>query len=187
MSIKMYLEDVVVLEGSAEELVWMAKELEGVNKEVEEEGSIQVGDYVRIKEEYKDKYNITGENMLLGKVESATTDGYEEDTVSVVYHKEHGIDSEIHANHSFSVNLEYFEKVDEPSPRDISYMKSGREVGELRKGDIVKLEGLFIDRFHKVYDVYKDTADVGSFYEDISQMSLVTPVDERLDLSDDDK
>jgi len=85
------------------------------------------------------------------------------------------------------VKLDYFKKVKTPSDRELSFLKAGREVGELRKGDIVKLEGFFIDRFHKVYDVYKDTADVGSFYEDISQMSLVTPVDERLDLSDDDK
>src|SRR5699024_262265 len=85
------------------------------------------------------------------------------------------------------VKLDYFKKVKTPSDRELSFLKAGREVGELRKGDIVKLEGIFIDRFHKVYDVYKDTADVGSLYEDISQMSLVTPVDERLDLSDDDK
>ena|SRR5690625_3853506 len=87
----------------------------------------------------------------------------------------------------FEVNLDYFKKVKTPSDRELSFLKAGREVGELRKGDIVKLEGFFIDRFHKIYGVYKDTADVGSFYEDISQMSLVTPVDERLDTDNGDK
>jgi len=179
MTIKMNLPNGTSIEGNAEELFELGKLL----NDEEEATSLSVGDYVKIKEEHKYKYGTMIGDMVIGKVETTRSEGYSEDSIRIICHK----DSKIKIDTPFEINLDYFKKVKTPSDRELSFLKAGREVGELRKGDIVKLEGFFIDRFHKVYDVYKDTADVGSFYEDISQMSLVTPVDERLDLSDDDK
>src|SRR5699024_10936749 len=62
------------------------------------------------------------------------------------------------------VKRDYCKKVKNSSDRELSCLQGGREVAELRNGDIVKVEGFVIGRFHKVYDVYKDTADVGSLY-----------------------
>ena len=190
MTIKMNLPNGTSIEGNAEELFELEKLLNGEDNDNKGEedskndvNSIRVGDYVRVKDKYKDRYVVTSGEMLLGKVETTRSEGHSKDTVRHLYNRYHRYNNSTVSD----VNLDYFEKVKTPSDRELSFLKAGREVGELRKGDIVKLEGFFIDRFHKVYDVYKDTADVGSFYEDISQMSLVTPVDERLDLSDDDK